>query len=204
MAPSGSSGTAAGDADPEMVGTVPLMLHPPPELRQNLLAGVVKVELALPSLARTSVKLMYCDPVPSLGAPAAPAPGTVPCQLLPSEDVITYSCTIGWPLAGSRLMRLAKTWSPTLSPDVVAASDKLLGFPAALTRLPLVSSQIVDGLAVGGNAAENAGGATPITDAPSGARSELCCDTWWAPTRSIQSTTTASRFVVCATSPHAM
>src|SRR5205085_1562578 len=59
MAPSGSSGTVKGDAVPVTVGMVPLMLQPPPVPEQNLLAGVVNVELALPSAVRTAVKLTY-------------------------------------------------------------------------------------------------------------------------------------------------
>src|SRR3954452_14561547 len=46
MAPSGSSGTLSGDAVPLIVGTVPLMLQPPPTFEQNLFAGVVNVEFA--------------------------------------------------------------------------------------------------------------------------------------------------------------
>src|SRR3954453_24062732 len=87
MAPSGSSGTVSGEAVPVIVGTVPLMLQPPPVPVQNLLAGAVKAELALPSATRTIVKLMYCEPDPTFGAPGIAAPGIVPLQLLPSAEL---------------------------------------------------------------------------------------------------------------------
>src|SRR4051812_47227932 len=129
---------------------------------------------------------MYCEPEPTVGAPAIPAPGTDPCQLVPSLDVSGYSWTIGWCVVASRIIRSANTWSAAVRPVVVAARRRLVGVPLASTRLPLASTQVVEGLAVGGNAVEKAGGATPMTDALSGARSELCWETWWAPTRSIQ------------------
>src|SRR4051794_33924938 len=163
MAPSGSSGTCATDVVPEIVGTVPLMLQfPEPAPPQNLLAGTAKVELALPSLLRSRVNPTYCVPTPIFGALAWPAPGMVPCQLVPSPDVIWYCCTIGWPDAGSRAMMVENTWSDAVRPVVVAVSVRVDGDPLESTMLPFASVHAVDGLAVGGNATEKPGGATPM------------------------------------------
>jgi hypothetical protein len=52
---------------------------------------------------------MYWDPEPSLGAPAIPAPGTEPDQLVPSAEVSVKCWTIGWPDVGSSVMSAANT-----------------------------------------------------------------------------------------------
>src|SRR5438270_7862598 len=100
-------------------------------------------------------------------------------------------------------MIVENTWSDAVRPVVVVVSVRLDGDPLASTMLPLASVHAVDGLAVGGNATEKPGGATPMIAAASGARSELCWDTWWRPAESSQSTTTARRLPVWVASPHA-
>src|SRR5438874_1434436 len=143
--------------------------------------------LALPSLVRSSLNTMYWLPAPKVSAPDA----IDPVQFTPSTVASGMEVFEGVPLF--RVSRLAVTVSAAASPLVTA--EKLIWFwlvPSSLRTIELGDAETLT----------NSGGATPMMLPSTGLRSELCWDTWWPPTTSVQFTNTARRFFVWSESPH--